>query len=564
MYILGISCFYHDSAACLLKDGLIVAAAEEERFSRKKHDFSFPAKTVNFCLERASITSSDIDHVVFYEKPLIKFERLLYTFLSTYPHSYNVFLKSMPIWLKEKLHIGDIIKKELKYKGRILFVTHHQSHASSAFLASEYKDAAILTTDAAGEWSTTSLGKGEDTQVDILKEVHFPHSLGLFYSAITAFLGFKVNNDEYKVMGLAPYGTPSYYERLADIVKVKDDGSYKLDMRYFDYHKKMRMYSSKLVKAFGKPRKPESELSQRDKDLAASAQKLLEDILLKMVNHLYEITGKKKLCIAGGVALNCVANGRLLRESPFEDIFVQPAAGDAGGALGAAYYVYNTLLKKPRAAAMNSVYLGPDFSNQEVQSFLDESHIKYEKLDWPQLNKIVAKKLSDTEIVGWFQGRMEIGPRALGNRSILANPSLPEMKDILNRKIKFRESFRPFAPVVLYEFMNEYFETDRESPFMLFTVKVKEDCRAKIPAVTHLDGSARVQTLKESQNQHLYQLLHEFYRITNLPVLINTSFNVRGEPIVCTPQDAYKCFLKSGLDALVINNYLIVKEKGIS
>lgn len=561
MYILGISCFYHDAAACLLKDGQILAAAEEERFTRKKHDFSFPENAIRFCLREAVIEASDIDHVVFYEKPLIKFERLLFNFLATWPYSYGIFLKAMPVWLKEKLHIRELIKTKLGFDKDILFTSHHESHAASAFYASPFKKAAILTADAVGEWGTTSLGIGDDNKIKIIKEINYPHSLGLLYSAVTAFLGFKVNNDEYKVMGLAPYGEPKFYEQLKEIIDVKPDGSYRLDMNYFAYHKQMKMYNRNFNKVFGRPRKPESEITKRDKDLACSMQRLLEDILLKIADYIHKLSGEKNLCIAGGVGLNCVANGRLLKDSPFENIFVQPAAGDAGGALGAAYYVYNNLLNKERVPAFRNVYLGPSYTDIEIEAFLKTSNISYEKLDMQELNRKIAAELLRDKIVGWFQGKMELGPRALGNRSILASPARAEMKDVLNKKIKFREAFRPFAPVVIYEKSRDYFELDRESPFMLFTVKVKKEARGKIPAVTHINGTARVQTLKVDQNERLYDLLTKFGEVTGLPVLINTSFNVRGEPIVCTPEDAYKCFLKSGLDLLVLNNCIIRKEK---
>lgn len=559
MYILGLDCYYHDAAAALIKDGKLIAAAEEERFSRRKHDTDFPKQAIKFCLAYAGIDITEVDYVGFYEKPFIKFERLLDSFLATFPRSYNIFVKVIPSWLKQKLNVPSIIKKELGYKGQILFVDHHLSHAASAFLVSPFKEAAILTADAAGEWVTTSLGVAKDNNIILLKEIEFPHSLGLFYSAITAFLGFKVNNDEYKVMGPASYGNPSFYERFKKLIKILPDGSYKLNLDYFAYHYKMRMFSDKFIDEFGAPRIPESAIEQRHKDIASSAQLLLEDALLNAVNYLYEQTGKEALCIAGGVGLNCVANGKIFKQSPFKHIFIQPAAGDAGSAIGTAYFIYNSLLNNKREFVMEDVYLGPCYSCEEIRNFLVSQNIVFREFDYGDLIKITAKEIADDKIVGWFQGRMEFGPRALGNRSILANPRNPEMKDIINKRVKFREEFRPFAPAVLLEKEDEYFDLNYESPFMLLVANVKEEKKREIPAVTHIDGTARVQTVKREKSPLFYDLIREFYNLTGVPAVINTSFNVRGEPIVCSPREAYNCFLRTGMDCLVMDKFLISK-----
>jgi len=560
MNILGISCFYHDAAACLMKDGRVVAAAEEERFTRKKHDFDFPNNAIEYCLREGNISIDEVDYVGFYEKPLIKFERILLSYMATFPRSFGAYLKAMPLWLGQKLWIPSLIRRELDYNGEVLFSDHHMSHAASAFLFSPFEEAAILTTDAVGEWSTTAYGVGRGNKVEIMKEIRYPHSLGLFYSAVTAHLGFKVNNDEYKVMGLASYGKPTYYDALKKVIDIRPDGSYRLDMSYFAYHYGLTMLSDKFRREFGEPREPESELSQQNMDLAASVQLVLEEVLLNAANHLYELTHMDALCMAGGVALNCVANGRILGETPFKDIWVQPAAGDDGGSVGVAAYIWNVLLDNPRVHVMNDAYLGPSFTTEEVRAFLDNEGISYEEYDIEELLPLTAQMIADSLIVGWFQGRMEFGPRALGSRSILANPCDPDMKDILNDKVKHREDFRPFAPVLLREKVGEYLKPDYPMPFMVILSEVREEKRAEIPSVTHVDGTARPQTVTKEHNGIYYDLIVEFEKITGTPVLINTSFNVRGEPIVCTPENAYRCFAGTGIDVLVMDRFVIRKN----
>ncbi len=560
MNILGISCFYHDSAACLIQDGRVVAAASEERFTRKKHDEDFPKNAVEYCLKAGGITTADLDYVGFYDKPFLKFERLLSTYLSTFPRGFLSFSKAMPVWLKEKLWIPQMIRKELQYKGKILFTEHHMSHAASAFLVSPFKEAAILTVDGVGEWATASYGVGRDRKIELFKEIRFPHSLGLLYSAFTYYLGFKVNSAEYKVMGLAPYGEPKYVDLIRKLIAIKDDGSFEMDMRYFSYHYGLRMVNGNFAKLFGAPpRQPESKLEQHHKDLAASVQKVTEEVMLKMADYLHRETGMENLCLAGGVALNCVANGRVLREGPFKDLFIQPAAGDAGGALGVAAYIYHSVLDQPRTHTMHHAYLGPEYSDTEVQGVLDKYKAPAMKLDRDDLVKQVAGLIEGQTVIGWFQGKMEFGPRALGGRSILADARNPENKDVVNLKIKFRESFRPFAPTVLEERISEYFEIDRPSPYMLLVAPVREEKRI-IPSVTHIDHSARIQSINREQNPLYYDLIKEFDRRTGVPVIINTSFNVRGEPIVCTPEDAYRCFMRTHMDYLVMGPYLLDKK----
>ena len=557
--VLGISCFYHDSAACLLKDGVIVAAAEEERFSRKKHDNGFPKKAVEYCLKEAEIDISQVDYVGFYEKPLLKFERMLTSFTKTYPLSLWSFFKAIPSWLTEKLRIHRLIYRKLKYKGEILFIGHHLSHAASAFLVSPFREAAILTADGVGEWTTMSYGTGRSNQINMMKEIRFPDSLGLLYSTVTAFLGFKVNNDEYKVMGLSAYGKPSYYEQFKKVIDIKEDGSFRLNPEYFSYEQKRKMFSRKFVKEFGKPRKPESRITKKHADIAATMQKITEEIILRATNHVYKVTKQKNLCIAGGVGLNSVANGRILRETPFKNIYIQPAATDAGGAVGAAAFIYHSLLKKKRSYVMNQVFLGPEFSKAEIKKYLDENKIKYKELSEKELLTTTAKLIADNKIVGWFQGRMEFGPRALGNRSILANACNPKMKDIVNKKVKHREEFRPFAPACLYEDTGKFFDISCKSPFMLLVCDVKKDKRKVVPAITHVDGSARLQTVVKEDNPLYYKLIKEFKKITGVPVVLNTSFNIRGMPIVCTPKDAYECFIGTGIDYLIMDKFLIRK-----
>jgi len=558
--ILGISCFYHDSAACLIQDGRLVAAASEERFTRKKHDEAFPHQAIQYCLKAGKISEKDLDYVGFYDKPFLKFERLLSTYLSTFPRGFRSFSKAMPIWLKEKLWIPQLIRKELKYKGKILFTEHHLSHAASAFLVSPFKEAAILTVDGVGEWATASYGVGRDREIDLYREIRFPHSLGLLYSAFTYYLGFKVNSAEYKVMGLAPYGVPRYVDQVRRLIEIKDDGSFELDMRYFSYHHGLRMVNGRFSALFGgPPRDPESKLDQRHKDIAASVQKVTEEVMLKMASCLHRETKMDNLCLAGGVALNCVANGRILREGPFKDLFIQPAAGDAGGSLGVAAYIYHSLLGNPRMAPMEDAYLGPEYGEDEILEALKRYGAPYRRLERDDLVREVAALIEGQTVIGWFQGRMEFGPRALGSRSILADARNPENKDVVNLKIKFRESFRPFAPSVLEEKIGEYFEIDRPSPYMLLVAPVREGKRV-IPSVTHVDHSARIQSISRRQNALYYDLIQEFERRTGVPVIINTSFNVRGEPIVCSPDDAYRCFMRTQMDYLVAGPYLLDKR----
>ncbi|HEV8375943.1 MAG TPA: carbamoyltransferase [Candidatus Polarisedimenticolia bacterium] len=560
MNILGISCFYHDSAACLVQDGRVVAAASEERFTRKKHDEGFPHEAARYCLAAGGIQAKDLDYVGFYDKPVLKFERLISTYLSTFPRGFASYSKAMPVWLKEKLWIPSLIRKELEYKGKILFTEHHMSHAASAFLVSPFKEAAILTVDGVGEWATASYGVGKDRQIDLFKEIRFPHSLGLLYSAFTYYLGFKVNSAEYKVMGLAPYGEPKYVDKVRQLIDIKEDGSFEMDMSYFSYHHGLRMVNGNFSRLFEGPvRKPESKLEQRHKDIAASVQKVTEEVMLKMSHYLHRETGMENLCLAGGVALNCVANGRILREGPFKDLFIQPAAGDAGGALGVAAYIYHSVLDNPRVESMEHAYLGPQYSEKEIESVLAKYSAPAKKLERSELVQEVAALIEGQTVIGWFQGRMEFGPRALGSRSILADARNPENKDVVNLKIKFRESFRPFAPTVLEEKISEYFEIDRPSPYMLLVAPVREEKRI-IPSVTHVDHSARIQSINRSQNPLYYDLIKEFETRTGVPVIINTSFNVRGEPIVCTPEDAYRCFMRTHMDYLVLGPYLLDKK----
>lgn len=564
-FILGISCYYHDAAACLIKDGKIVAAAEEERFTRKKHDISFPINAINYCLKEAGITGKEIDYIGFYEKPLLKFERLLSQYIGTFPKSFWAFYKSVPSWLNEKLRVPSIIRKKLKYNGDILFVEHHMAHAASAYLVSPFQESAILTIDGVGEWATTTFGYAKGNDITITKEIHFPHSIGLLYSTVTAYLGFKVNNDEYKVMGLAPYGKPVYYDQLKKVVNVHEDGSYELDMDYFVYHYKLSMPGRKFIEEFGPPRRKESEVEQRHMDFAASVQKLTEDIMINLVNQLHKETKMDSLCMAGGVALNSVANGKILKNSPFKNVYIQAAATDAGTSLGAAFYIHNTILGKERVYVMHDAYHGPSFSADYIKNFLDKNMIKYKKFENEnELLKETARLIYDNNVIGWFHGRMEWGPRALGARSILSNASNPEMKDILNLKVKHRENFRPFAPVVTLEDAYDYFEADKPMPipadFMLMVYPIKDDKRKLIPSVTHVDGSGRLQTIRKEQNRRYYNLIKEFQKLSKIPILINTSFNIRGEPIVCTPEDAYRCMMGTGIDYLVLEDFLIARK----
>ncbi len=562
-HVLGISCFYHDSAAALLRDGQIVAACQEERLSRKKHDSGFPARAIRYVLKEAGIGPQQLDAVGFYDKPLLKFERMLSTYVATFPRSFNSFRKAIPIWLHEKLWVPSIIRKELKpYKGPIYFAEHHMSHAASCFLVSPFEEAAILTVDGVGEWATATFAVGRGTDIDIFREIRFPHSLGLLYSAFTYYLGFKVNSAEYKVMGLAPYGKPVHYDRIMkEMVRLNEDGSFKLNMKYFSYDYGLTMTNGSFNEFFGgPPRKPETWMTEREFDIAASIQKVCEEVVLRMVRFIHKETGLGKLCMAGGVALNCVANGRVIRETPFKDLFVQPAAGDAGGAVGVAHYLYNTIERKPRGNSWTHAYLGPEYKDAEIKEYLDGQGAGYRVLSEAELVQTTARLIAEGHVVGWFQGRMEFGPRALGGRSILADPRDPKMRDTLNMKIKFREGFRPFAPSVLADKASEWFEIDGDSPYMLLVAQVREGKR-QIPSVTHVDGSARLQTVTRAESPLYYDLIAEFGRLTGVPVIINTSFNVRGEPIVCTPHDAYLCFMRTNMDHLVLGHYLLDKKQ---
>ena len=585
MWILGVSAFYHDAAACLVQDGRIVAAAQEERFTRKRHDHRWPASAIAFCLKQAGIEARDLDVVSFYDKPLLKFERLLSTYAASAPWGLRSFWRAMPLWLKQKLWIPDLIRKELPgFDKQILFPEHHESHAASAFYPSPFDEAAILTVDGVGEWTTTSLGVGRGNRIELNQEIQFPHSLGLLYSAFTYYTGFKVNSGEYKVMGLAPYGEPKYAEVIYDkLIDLRDDGSFRLDLDYFDYCAGLTMTNKRFDRLFGgPPRAAESQLTQREMDLAASVQVVCEEAMLRLARHAHDKTGLKNLCLAGGVALNCVANGRLLREGPFERVWIQPAAGDAGGAVGAALIAWYDKLGKPRDAggrdAMSAAYLGPEFSDDEIESFLQAEGAPYHPL--ADRARDTAKMLADGGVVGWFQGRMEFGPRALGARSILGDARSTSMQSTMNLKIKFRESFRPFAPSVLREKCADYFELDADSPYMLLTAPVKKSLRrdetdaekakwgidrlnvprSTIPAVTHVDYSARVQTVTRDNGAY-YDLLRAFDETAGCAVVVNTSFNVRGEPIVCTPADAYKCFMRTEMDHLVLGRYHLKKSE---
>ncbi len=591
MNIIGVSAYYHDSAACLVQDGEIKAAAQEERFSRKKHDHRFPVGAFNYCLKEGGLKGpEEVDYVVFYDKPLMKFERLLETYLAYAPGGVSSFLKSMPLWLKEKLHMRTEIRKACGYEGKILFGEHHESHAASAFYPSTFDEAAIICFDGVGEWATTSYWVGKGHTLEVKGEILFPHSIGLLYSAFTYYTGFKVNSGEYKVMGLAPYGVPKYVDAIYEhILDLRDDGSFHLNMDYFNYCAGLTMTNAKFDAIFGgPPRKPEAQLTQREMDLAASVQKVTEDAMLRIARHVHKETGLDNLCLAGGVALNCVGNGRLLREGPFKKVFIQPAAGDAGGAVGSALAVWHRYLDKPRPTFTGSPaldrqrgsYLGPAFDDDDVRKVIDARAAKATRLDDEVLLPKIASLLSQGKIIGWMSGRMEFGPRALGGRSILGDARDPEMQKRMNLKIKFRESFRPFAPSVLADHVSEWFDIDRESPYMLLVANVAKERqiamtaeqeklfgieklnvpRSTIPAATHVDYSARIQTVHRETNPRYYDLISEFHKLTGCPVVVNTSFNVRGEPIVCSPEDAYRCFMRSDIDVLIVDQWIFLKE----
>lgn len=552
MKVLGISCFYHDSAACLIENGRILAAAEEERFSREKHDNSFPSNAVDYCLSEAEIEASDLDKVVFYEKPILKFDRMLETAGKVFPRGYMFFSQALPEWLGTKLRVRKKIWKELDTDIDIEFVEHHTSHAASAFHPSPFEEAAVLTVDGVGEWKTNAMFHGKNDELEPVKHIDFPDSLGLLYSTLTSFLGFMVNNDEYKVMGLAPYGEPRFREEFERIIEVSEDGSYRLNQEFFSYQHRKKMWSSSMKNLLGEPRKEGEKIKQRHKDIAATLQEVLEDVLLKQCEHLHSVTGSDNLCLAGGVALNSAANGRVRRESPFENVWIQPAAGDDGGALGAALEGSNHEILE-----MEDVYLGPSYTQRRIKEDLDGLGASYSQLEREELLDRAVSKLVDGEVIGLYQGRLEWGPRALGNRSILADPRKAEMKDKVNGKIKFREGFRPFAPTVLEEHASDYFEIEGESPYMLFIQNVREEKKEDIPAVTHVNGTSRIQTLKRKTNPFYYDLIKRFYDRTGVPVILNTSFNLRGMPIVNTPEEAYRCFQESGLDAILTRNLLV-------
>jgi carbamoyltransferase len=604
--ILGLSAYYHDSAACLVEDGRIVAAAQEERFTRKKHDAGFPSNAVAYCLREGGITAGELNLVGFYEKPLVKFERLLETYVACAPRGLKSYLMALPLWLTDKLWMADDIRDHLEgYDGEVLFGEHHESHAASAFYPSPFEQAAVITIDGVGEWATSSIGTGRGHELELIKELRFPHSLGLLYSAFTYYTGFKVNSGEYKIMGLAPYGEPKYVKAIKDhLLEIKDDGSLWMNMDYFTYPQGLTMTGSGFERLFeGPARSPESRLTQREMDLARSVQEITEEVMLKMTAFAHRETGLRDLCLAGGVALNCVGNGRLLREGPFEHIWIQPAAGDAGGALGVALSLWHRYLGKPRvsseaagtwermpsqpgevpkyADAMRGSYLGPRATDADVKSFLDANGYPARRLDPAALADHIAALMADEKVIGLVQGRMEFGPRALGGRSIIGDARSPKMQSVMNLKIKFRESFRPFAPAVLRDHVAEWFEMDVDSPYMLLVADVQKSKRlpvppeantlwgieklnvprSSVPAITHVDYSARVQTVRRDTNPLYYDIIEAFYRRTGCPVIVNTSFNVRGEPIVCTPEDAFRCFMRTNMDVLVLENYVLVKSE---
>ena len=567
MYVLGISCYYHDSAAALLKDGKVVAAVEEERFSRQKNDDGFPKLAIDYCLKEEGISGNDLACVAFYDKSILKFERLLDNYIAVAPRGLFSFLNTIPKWLHKRLWIKEEIKKHLGgYKGKIYFPEHHLSHAAYSYFTSPFEESAILSVDGVGEWTTTSFGLAKDTEIKLTHDMRWPHSLGMFYSAFTYFLGFQVNEGEYKLMGLSSYGEPKYYDLIMrELIDVKEDGSLSLNMKYFSFTWDKVMVNGKFSKLFGIPRRNEDEKTEQiHLDIGASAQKILEDILLKMANHIHKNTGQKNLCLGGGVALNGVANYRLLKEGPFEKIHIPPSPGDGGSAIGCALYAYYSILNNKRIieqdsahTIQNSVYLGPQYTNDQILSFLDSKNITYKKYEKDELLKYTAKLISEQNIVGWFQGRVEWGPRALGDRSILADPRNGKMKDILNEKIKHRESFRPFAPSILEEYVPEYFELDIPSPYMLLVAKIKKP--DKIPAVTHVDGTGRLQSVSRKANPLYYDLINEFYKITGVPVIVNTSMNVKGEPIVNTPEQCYNMLKKTDMDYVVMGNYVVAR-----
>lgn len=561
MIILGISAYYHDSSACIVKDGLLTAAVQEERFTRIKNCADFPIQAINFCIQQSKISFADIDYIAFYEQPYVKFHRILLDYLEKFPFSYSSFLKNIPFWLQERLIIPIIIKKELGYEGKILFVPHHYSHAASTFLLSPFEEAGIITADGVGEFATTCYGKGKSNIIDIAHQIKYPHSLGLLYSTFTTFLGFKANSGEGTTMALASFGKPDFIEAFKEIISISEDGSFQLNTRFFPYNITKRMFSNKMEKLLGKARLPDEEITDRHKAIAATLQYVVEDALIKTARFVSKNTPSKNLCMAGGVFLNCVANQKILDLADIDNVFVQPGAGDAGGSIGAAYFVWNCLLKNSRSYVMEDAYLGPEYKTKEIKAAIIKNRLDYLELDESDLLDIVTDKIMEGKTVGWFQGRLEFGPRALGNRSILADARNAEMVNILNSRIKHREWFRPFAPIIKEENASDYFKMKNLSPFMLLAPEVREEKKSIIPAVTHIDGTARVQTVSKNSNFLLWKLLDVFESKTHVPVLINTSFNLKGEPIVCTPEEALYDYLNSEMDGLVLGNCFIEKKQ---
>ena len=561
MRILGLSCFYHDAAACLLVDGVPIAAVSQQAFSRKKHDSDFPVAAIRYCLKQAGIDATQIDAVAFYDKPLMKFDRLLRYQLSGFPGTFRTFVDTMPRWMATRLRLPKLMKDEFGYSGPVLYSEHHLSHAASAYYTSGFQESAVLTVDGVGEWATTSWGRGEGNQLDLLGEIRFPHSLGMLYSAFTYYCGFKVNSAEYKLMGLAPYGQPTHVDRIKEIIDIKDDGSFRLKLEFFDYELGKAMFNKNFEDHMGRPRRP---LEAKDMDdhymnVARSIQEVTNEVMIKLATSSMEKAGSRNLCMAGGVALNCVANGHILRETPVEDLYVQPAAGDAGGAMGAAYVVWNQLLDKPQGPRLPTPYLGPGYDEQQIRETLDRYGAVYRRMDRQELLDAVAELIDTAHVVGFYNDRLEWGPRALGHRSILGDARHPEMRSIINMRIKFREGFRPFAPSVLEEHISDWFEIDRPSPYMLLVAQVKEE-HQNLHAITHVDGSARIQSINRDQDAMYYDLIKTFYERTGCPVIINTSMNVRGEPIVTTPEDAYLCFMRTHMDAMACPPFLLMKE----
>lgn len=564
MNILGISAYYHDSSACVVCDGSLIAAVQEERFTRVKNCSDFPIQAINYCIQKAGISFGQIDMVAFYEQPYIKFNRVVHDYIAKFPRSYASFMRNMPLWLQDRLILPLVLRKELAYTGRIVFVPHHYSHAASSFFVSPFEEAAIVTADGVGEFATASVGVGNGNHISMNQQINYPHSLGLLYSAFTSYLGFKANSGEGTTMALASFGKPEYLDAFKQFIDIAHDGSFIVNTSYFPYNTSKRMYSRKLTALLGEPRKPGTEYEERHKNIAATLQYVVEDTLLKMARHACSSAQSRNLCVAGGVFLNCVANQKILDLPEIDNIFIQPGAGDAGGSVGAAFFAWNRLLQKPRSFVMDHAYWGPDFTDKEIKAAISRNNLEYTVMQTDDLLRHTAAKISEANTVGWFQGRLEFGPRALGNRSILADARKPEMVDVLNHRIKHREWFRPFAPLVKEENANEYFDMKNMSPFMLLAPQVRDDKKQVIPAVTHIDGTARVQTVSQKTNPLLWQLLDVFEQQTGVPVIINTSFNLKGEPIVCTPDEAINDYLKSEMDCLVLGNYFLEKTKNES